>query len=360
MNYQDYSTEDFVLDKNFRAWVAQPDKESNLHWHRFLEQHPEKIKEVKKAKAILQKMGFRHYLLSAEEVKTLWDAIQQKKEVPIAPQQREVVPLNPVFVAEHHQRLRPWYRVYPKQQAFRVAASLTALILVASLCWWWAVYSHEQVYTTAYGETSTVRLPDGSVAILNAHSTLRVPESWQGAPAREVWLEGEAFFQVAKTRQEDHLTRQMPYPFIVHSQEVAIEVLGTEFNVNTRREKVQVVLNSGKVNVKWHEQEVMMAPGELVEVNREKDMLLQKVVQPKLYSSWKDHRLLCDGTPLGELAKVIEDRFGYEVVLSEKSLSDIRVSGTIPMDDIETFNLVLSKLIQGQVEKQGDKVFISQ
>ncbi len=360
MNYQNYTTEDFVLDKAFRSWVEKTDNESNLFWHRFLENHPEKLDDIKKAKAIIQQMSFQHYRLSAEEVSTVWRNIQKNKEVPDALYERnKLMPLHPNFVAEQPQKsaLPAFFR--QRKMLFRIAASIVGFILVASLMLWWMQQGGEQVYTTAYGETSTVQLPDGSVATLNANSTLKIPGSWQGRQAREVWLEGEAFFQVEKTSKEDNLTKKLPYKFIVHSREVAVEVLGTRFNVNTRREKVQVVLNSGKVSVKWNENELMMQPGDLVEVHHRKGQVIQKLVQPELYSSWKDGRLLCNATPIGELARTIEERFGYQVVLLDSGLSDIRVSGTIPMDHIETFNLVLSKLIQGQVKKQGEIVYIS-
>lgn len=356
MDYKNYSTEDFVLDKKFRLWIENPDKVSNLFWHQFLKDHPEKIEDVKKAMAILQKLKFRHYRLSSEEVKDLWNNIESMKdsfsEIPEADHE---LPLHPIYVAEHTSKQKSFYQ---SNYFLPVAASLAGLVLIAGF-FWWSMINREQLYTTAYGETMTVELPDGSLATLNANSTLKVPVSWRGDNARQVRLEGEAFFQVEKTGQKDNLAKQQPLTFIVHTGGVAVEVLGTKFNVNTRREKVQVVLNSGKVKVKWKEREMMMKPGELVEVHQEENQVTQKIVKPALYSSWKDDQLLCDATLVSEVANTIEDRFGYEVVVLDKSLDTLKVSGTIPIDNIETFNLVFSKLIKGNVKQQGNKVIIN-
>src|SRR5690606_15777064 len=95
--------------------------------------------------------------------------------------------------------------------------------------------------TTGYGETRKINLPDGSLVVLNANSELKYESNWQQAPMREVWLQGEAFFEVVKTTEEKQ--------FIVHTGSLDVEVLGTQFNVHNRHQKVQVVLSSGKVKL---------------------------------------------------------------------------------------------------------------
>nr|WKN37992.1 FecR domain-containing protein [Tunicatimonas sp. TK19036] len=356
MNYQNYNTEDFLLDKNFRDWVENPDEDLNSFWNQYLQDHPEKREEVDQAREILQKMKFKKHTLSTNEVDGVWNNILQGKAKggfrqpfgePVLSVQSE-----PAGTLSHT-------NIVSRRKPLMIAASMALAFIVAGLLVWPKLRTHEEVYTTTYGETMTVALADGSVATLNANSSLRVPTDWSDTKAREVWLEGEAFFQVRRVSQNDNLSQEMPVKFLVHTQGVAVEVLGTQFNVNTRREKVQVVLNSGKVRLKLSEKEVLMSPGELVEVSGTEQEVSQRMVKPETYSSWKDNRLLCDTAPLGELAHTIEDRFGYEVVFMQDDLSDIKVSGTIPLDSIETFNLVISRLINANFEIKGDKVLIS-
>lgn len=356
MKYQHYTLEDFLLDEKFKAWVETPDRELDVFWTTFLKDHPEKQGEIEEARDMLEKMHFRKHNLNTQEVSGLWNNILREKDKVSAPENEEnVIPLYPdKQIAEKSRKI--W-----SGQIAGIAAAISAILMIAGIYYMYYSLntSQELAYATAFGETKTISLPDGSFATLNANSSLRIPADWEGHNAREVWLEGEAFFQVKEISQYENANSQMPYKFVVHSQDVAVEVLGTQFNVNTRREKVQVVLNTGKVRLKWQQQEVLMKPGELVEVNRQEDEVSQRIVKPEIYSSWKDNQLLCDTTPLSELARTIEDRFGYEVVFLNDNLSNIQVSGTIPMDSIETFNLVLSKLIKARFELKGNKVFIS-
>jgi len=78
-----------------------------------------------------------------------------------------------------------------------VAAACVSLIALAGALWW---YDQQPVtISTAFGETRTIRLPDGSHVTLNAHSTLSYPRHWDSGQARQVWLQGEAFFWVSHT-----------------------------------------------------------------------------------------------------------------------------------------------------------------
>lgn len=357
MNYQNYAVEDFLLDKKFRNWVEHPHEDLDVFWNDFLSNHPEKAEELMSAKEILQKMKFKKYSLSADEVSDLLVDIHKGKDKtavrPVADD--NVLPMHPAYsVTQANNKIS-----VVRRRTLSIAASISLLFMFTALILWLNIHKNEEVYATAYGETKTISLPDGSLATLNANSSLRIPSAWYGREAREVWLEGEAFFEVKKISQNDNLKQSMPYKFVVHTDGVAVEVLGTEFNVNTRREKVQVVLNSGKVRLKWQEKEMLMQPGDLIEVNKKDMQVAQRIVKPEVYSSWKENHLLCDATTLRELAHTIEDRFGYEVVFQDQQLSQIEVSGTIPLDSMETFELVISRLINVHFELKGNKLLIS-
>lgn len=360
MDFKNFSTEDFVLNKQFREWVEKPDKDSNQYWHQFFKEHPQKIEAVKKAKDIVLKMNFRKYRLSSEEVDDLWNIIQdENKNRSYLQEPESIMPLHPLFLAEQQSKNNPETVVFWRKGFQRIAASLVGILMIAGLIWYFIPRNIEKIYTTEYGETLSIQLPDGSVATINANSTLKVPSDWAGDDARQVWLEGEAFFQVEKTSHDDNLMiAQMPYKFVVHSAGVAVEVVGTKFNVNSRHEKVQVVLERGKVKVRWRDQKLFMQPGDLVEVNREGEIISQKKVNPEVYSSWKEDKVLCDGTPISELIEVVEDRFGYEVIINDQDMKDIKVSGALPLDNIVVFNQVLSELINANVYLAKNKVFI--
>lgn len=99
-----------------------------------------------------------------------------------------------------------------------------------------------------------ITLSDGSEVWLNAQSRLRFPFNFQGLK-REVYIQGEAYFKVSKDKA---------HPFIVHTPQTEIQVLGTQFNVNTYKDcKVETALVEGSVITRdAHGSEVAIKPGE--------------------------------------------------------------------------------------------------
>ncbi|MGD1895272.1 MAG: FecR family protein [Cyclobacteriaceae bacterium] len=107
-----------------------------------------------------------------------------------------------------------WYR----------AAVVSGLVLTAALVWFLLKADSLTEYATDYGEIRTLTLPDSSRVTLNANSAIHYAAKWDVDVAREVWLDGEAYFSVTHTQNDQ--------PFIVHVTDgLRVNVLGTEFNV---------------------------------------------------------------------------------------------------------------------------------
>ena len=85
----------------------------------------------------------------------------------------------------------------------------------------------------------TIELADGSVVYLNQQASFSYPQTFE-PDKREVRLEGEAFFEVAKDAQR---------PFIINTTHADIRVLGTSFNINTDADQTEVSVTTGKVSV---------------------------------------------------------------------------------------------------------------
>lgn len=123
--------------------------------------------------------------------------------------------------------------------------------------------------------TYTVILEDGSEIIINAGSKLIYPVKFDDK-SRQVELEGEAFFKVAKG----------DIPFIVNADTVDIKVYGTEFNVNSRKNRTEVVLLSGKVGAKVGEIESIMKPEECFRYNNSDGSTILEEVIIDEYIGW--------------------------------------------------------------------------
>ncbi len=327
MNYQDYSVQEFIEDSYFRQWVYRPDSTSHQFWQRWLAQHPEKQSEVDQAQSILLEVQFKEYTVSEEEKNEVWQQIRQQRLVSLSPTTQTTSLPNASLS-------KRW------PLAIGIAASLV-LLVVAYLGWG---RSTETVYTAEYGTTRTILLADQSTVELNANSILRVSKDWD--EEREVWLEGEGFFAIQ--HQEDATGERIP--FIVHTHELSVRVVGTEFNVLSRRGETQVGLHSGKVylNLDHETSSLTMQPGDWVAFSEEDQQLTQDQLTPASYTAWRDQRFWFDNHTLSEIASMIHDYYGLEVILSSPSLGQRTFSGQFPTDRLD----LMLKAIQATLAVQ--------
>jgi ferric-dicitrate binding protein FerR (iron transport regulator) len=218
-----------------------------------------------------------------------------------------------------------------------------------------------QTVATAYGQTRTVQFADGTRVTLNGHSTLRYPSAWVAGKPREVWLDGEGYFAVQ--HQADNQR------FVVHTTAgFNVEVLGTKFTVSRRRDQGRVVLLSGKVRVHFDDHQkpdVLLAPGELVETREVQPAqpvvtAYRKVRAASAYASWKDAQLVLDETTIAELAARLQDTYGLEVVVATPELNQRRVTGTVPVRDLNVLLQSLEEAFHLQAVRQGNRLTLTE
>ena len=186
--------------------------------------------------------------------------------------------------------------------------------------------------TTRHDKEFWVTLDDGSLVHLNYNTRLIYPEKF-GRGDRNVILEGEAYFMVAKDKSR---------PFVVHTPDGAIRVHGTEFNVNTRindngndnvndnvnggRYRTEVVLVKGSISVtpaKGKEQ--MMKPGEQCKITNTQCVIENVDVAP--YVAWNTGTFVFDNCPLETAMKVLSHWYGFEVVYLNEAIKKERITG---------------------------------
>ncbi|WP_081675043.1 FecR family protein [Daejeonella oryzae] len=219
-------------------------------------------------------------------------------------------------------------------------------------------YFKEVSYTTQYGQTQTLFLPDSSEVTLNGNSTLSYRKSGFGSGDRSVTLKGEAYFSVRHTKSDQKF-------FVKTANRSSVEVLGTEFNVFTRGEGTKVILNSGKIRFTPDEQKdnkdesFIMKPGDLIEYKSNTNMLIKKVVDPQVHSSWRTSRLIFDKTSLREIAQIINDTYGLHVKTQDPQLLNMKVSGSAPTQNIDMLIKGLSEIFDLELIKKGDTLIIS-
>ncbi|AHM58384.1 Fe2+-dicitrate sensor, membrane protein [Flammeovirgaceae bacterium 311] len=155
------------------------------------------------------------------------------------------------------------------------------------------------------GQKKTIRLADGTVVVLNAASKLVYPEKF-AANSREIELEGEAFFKVA---------RDIRKPFTVKSGEVVTKVLGTSFNIRAYRAEadIEVAVATGKVNVSHGDEAHNLLPGELVQYNAETKSLNVQEYDHQEVLAWKEGIIYFKDATYEEVKSTLERWYGVEI-----------------------------------------------
>lgn len=350
--YIDYTVEDFVKDEYFIQWILGSDPAVHSFWISWLAENPQKAEVVDKARQLLLLINFKKYQPANKDYLRIWQAIDQDVE------RIEEKNSDTKIIAMHNRKSATHDSESLFFKSRKIAASFLVGVLLLSVIAWFFLRNPHVNYSTDYGEIKTIVLPDNSTVKLNANSSLSFIDDWKGDNPREVWLDGEAFFSV--THKANH------QKFLVHVDELRVEVLGTEFNVNNRKEKAKVVLNSGKIKLGFEGKEdanetgktICMEPGEMVEVSHQSKAFIKKRVNPELLTSWRNNQLIFEDTPIKEVISAIEDQFGMEIILQDVSLADHRYTGVIPLDNLEVFFTTLSKSFNVNIMKNKQQIII--
>ena len=161
-------------------------------------------------------------------------------------------------------------------------------------------------------------LADGSEVWVNSESELVYPVRFAGEK-RVVRLKGEAYFKVQA--DADH-------PFVVEANGVEVAAVGTEFNVNSRKEKVvESVLVKGRVEVENGTRQVMLTPNQLVVCDVETSGIVVKEVDVRKYIDWKNGDFVFSDDRLEDVMNKLALWYDCDVVYADAELKEIRLSG---------------------------------
>ncbi|WPP50504.1 FecR family protein [Catalinimonas niigatensis] len=324
-----YILYELLEDSSFQYYAKYPDSQEAKVWTQWLEAHPEQKECAERAKQMVIGLQFRQASLSSEAIEDAWLNVDQR-------------------IRKHTYNSGSAYtNLY-----YSVAASVSLLIL-AIAAWWIFSASYQMDIQTAYGETKFLTLPDGSEVTLNANSRLRYDVRTLAGAERTVKLGGEAFFHIVQ--RKDQISR---HSFSVITPEGGtVEVLGTAFNVQSRRNITQVVLQSGKVQFKTEKEATTLEPGEMVEYSSATKRVHKKNVQAEIYSAWKDKKLYFDETPLTSLAVTLEDTYGLKTIFKDEMLKEEKISGAITATNLNTLLQAVERLLSISISRQQDTLY---
>ncbi|GAB3691483.1 FecR family protein [Spirosoma flavus] len=245
--------------------------------------------------------------------------------------------------------------------------------LLNRLPWWgWAVAASllitlglvgfqeqvlNQTYTTAYGETQSLTLADGSKVVLNANSSIRVPRFGFGSHRRDVYLTGEANFSVMHTPDDQQ--------FVVHTTKgVNVVVLGTEFTVFTRPRETKVVLAKGKVLVNYPTAtqqigQLMLKPGDLVTLDGRGRLKRSTTRQPGDFAAWQRNQFVFDHTTLRDVGQLLTENYGIHVQINGDTLSRQTLTGSFHAENADELLQAISEILGINVVRHNDQVVLT-
>ncbi|MDR0429481.1 MAG: FecR domain-containing protein [Tannerellaceae bacterium] len=163
------------------------------------------------------------------------------------------------------------------------------------------------------GEKASITLSDGTKIWLNAETKFTYPFQF-GLKNREVKIEGEAYFEVAKNEKK---------PFIVKGSNFNIHVLGTRFNVNAHPgEDVSIALKEGKISVdsKNSENQMILKPSDYLQLTTDGRTILQKT-DISTIDSWTKGEVAFTAQSLAAIVRSLERTFNVPIILKDESLS---------------------------------------
>lgn len=297
-----YTVEEFIKDEYFHKWLIDPDPACDEFWHKWMAGDPDRIQTIEEAKGIFLSIGFKEEKMANGDKDLIWGNIED----------------SIVYTEKKNRAI--WYPIAAAVSVVVAATFILMSLIVQSSSW--DGMNNKIVYiekAIPSGQKSIVRLADGTRVKLNAGSKIRYPEEFTDSK-REVFLTGEAFFEV--TRDEDR-------PFTVKSGDIETTVLGTSFNIRAYPEQddIDVAVITGKVAVKntsfgtdgkKSESVTYLTPNNRATYNKKKKTIEKSTFTAADVISWKDNIIYFKDADFVKIRQVLEKWYGVEFVLEKE------------------------------------------
>lgn len=251
-------------------------------------------------------------------------------------------------------RLKIWI-----QRVERIAAVLFLPLFLFAL-WQMHHNGHSEAVQmltirTAPGMTATTTLPDGTRVVLNSNSVLSYPAQFNG-DERRLALTGEAYFSVKKDAE---------HPFIVTttSEDAAVKVYGTKFNVETYPEQntFTATLEEGSIALLYKddrqcERERKIVPGEKIVYDQTRRAVQVAPADVDVMTAWTTDKLIFRNTSIKDVLNTLSKRYEVQFAVKNKQVYRNSFTGTLEKQRLERVLeiLELSSNIQFRYKKDAD------
>ncbi|MFD0749167.1 FecR family protein [Mucilaginibacter calamicampi] len=207
----------------------------------------------------------------------------------------------------------------------------------------------KEIQLITKNEVKVDTLSDGSIVTLNKATSLKYPIRFRGKKRNVILTRGEAFFNVAKNKA---------MPFIISTGSTTIKVVGTSFNVKNKADAIEVIVETGIVQVTRNGNTVSLKPGEKVLV-KQNPLLFRKEKNPdRLYNYYRSKEFVADNTPLWRLVEVLNEAYESKIVISRKELNELQLNTTFKDESLDDILVIISRTFGVTVEKKNGAIVI--
>jgi len=325
-NKNNFNLHHFLDDTSFVNWAKGLNKNDIAYWKNWLQDNPKHIATVENAKAIIIGINFKQQFPTNEKINEELTRILPK--IGLQPASKKIIKKS---------------RILNKFVYISTAAVLLVLFSWTSL----SMFNNDNTMThkTNFGEIIDLKLSDGTSVVLNGNSEI----SYKKDNPRLLNLKGEAYFKVKSIPSTNA-------KFWVITNDLKVEVLGTQFHVNTRKQKTNVVLDEGSIHLEFNNGNVTkMIPGEMVSFSKESKKLVHKKVTIETpYALWRGGTYAFNEIPLKDVMFNLELTYGIEVNYSNDNLKNIPISGGIPNQNLKICIAAIEKATGTRIIHKGN------
>lgn len=345
MGIEEYELYDFLADESFRKWAENSDAAEGDLWQTMLRIHPEKKYLAEAAKQIIRSGEYKDLSLEKAETHALWKQIR-----------KDALEENRVSK--------------PKKKGWNLMLRVAAVIVPLIAIGFFFLFSSPEPAPvpqpqaeklekrTQKGQKLQITFSDGTKVKLNADSKLIFERPF--APhLREVYLEGEAYFDVAHNPDR---------PFVVQTGNISTKVLGTSFNIRTYPEDdvVKVAVVTGKVLVEGKNeakdqsvaQSILIEPSEMVTYDKKKLTAEVASINIDEIVAWNKDILIFNNARFSEVVDQLERWYGVEFKMERKTPIKKGFRGTFENKSLEHVLNGISYTSDFQYELRGNTVII--
>lgn len=355
MKYADYTINDFLEDNDFRAWVQNPTAGSTALWEHFLQEHPQKAQEVAQARQLLAALNEQvaSGFTTAEHQQHILQRIKAGMDAePERPLRR--LPIWPYWTAAASVvvLLGLWFFDKPRQKAFSYEANVAD--------------ARERLIEKVNngGTPMAILFADGSRVRLAPNSRLSFPEHFNEGDKREVYLSGEAFFEVARNPQR---------PFWVYSNELVTKVLGTSFNIRAYDVDKDVVVNvtSGKVAVSVAQnagskddgkvRDLLLLPNQQATLSRRDAELVRSLVKEPVpvKANTTENQFVFTKTRVPDVFEALNAAYSVPIVYDPATFAQCELTADLTAESLYEKLDVICKSIEATYRSEDGQIVIS-